>query len=155
MKNIIKNRADTYVRLPFWLRTVLPEIFATAAVEATAEKMEEFTMTAERCEKLPAALKLDAHKAKYQPSHPILVPAKARMSTLRDLLHALVVDHGYASNVEDMLKMSPFCERMDEASKRIRPRYENATQPINAAAVAMDTQAWHIAGKCTVMHEWL
>lgn len=125
MKNIIMNKADTYVRLLFWLKMAVPEIMGTAAPDATAEKMEEFTMTTERCDKLQAALKVEALKAKYELTHPILVPAKARMSTLRDLLHALVVDHGYASNVEEMLKTSPFRERLAEASKRIRPRYED------------------------------
>lgn len=133
MKNIIFNKADTYVRMLFWLRTVLPEVLSEAAEEATFERMEQFTMTPDRCTKLQAALKLEAHKAKYVPEHPILVPAKARMSTLRDLLQTLVVDHDYASNVDEMLKTSPFCERLAEASKRIRPRYD-VTPPAPASS---------------------
>lgn len=134
MKNIIGNKADTYVRLLFWLRTVVPEVLETPAAEATVEKMEQFVMTKALSDKLQQGLRMEAHKAKYQPDHPILNPVKARMSTLRDLLHVLVVDHGYASNVDDMLKTPPFAERLAEASKRIRPRYETSPpSPVTAS----------------------
>lgn len=123
MKNIIANKADTFVRHLFWLRTVLPEILETPAEEATYEKMEEFTMTKERCTRLLAALKLEAHKAKYPIDHAVLSPAKARMSMLRDLLASLSADHGYESNVDVMLKSPPFAARLSEASRRIGPRY--------------------------------
>lgn len=140
MKNIIINKADTYVRMLFWLRTVMPEVLSEAAEEATFERMEQFSMTPDRCTKLHAALKLEAHKAKYVPEHPILVPAKARMSTLRDLLQTLVVDHDYPSNVDEMLKTSPSCERLAEASKRIRPRYE-VTPPPHASSHGPSSKA--------------
>lgn len=129
MKNIIANKADTYVRLLFWMRTIVPEVLETPAEEATVEKMEQFTMTKELCSKLQRGLQLEAHKAKYPPDHPILMPTKARMSTLRDMLHVLVVDHGYASNVEEMLRTPPFADRLLEASKRIRPRYHTTPPP--------------------------
>lgn len=100
------------------------------------EKMETFSMTADRRLRLQAALQLEAHKAKFPLDHPVLIPAKARMSTLRDSLHTLVVDHGYASKVEEMLKKSSFRERMAEASRRVRPRYKTAPSPSRAASSA-------------------
>lgn len=140
MKNIIMNKADTYVRLLFWMNTVIPEVFATPAVGATVEKMQEFTINKDLCDRLQAALKLKALKAKYQIDNPILTPAKARMSTLRGLLQTLVVEQGYASNVDEMLKTSPFRERLAEASRRIRPRYEAATPQSTAARAPTDVR---------------
>lgn len=131
MKNIIMNKADLYVRHLFWLRTVLPEVLQTPASEATSEKMEEFTMTPERCDRLQAALRLEAHKAKYPIDHVILTPVKARISTLREMISTLSADHGYESNVDVMLKTPPFAERLAEASRRIGPRYH--TNPSVAA----------------------
>lgn len=133
IKNMIVNKADTYVRMLFWLRTVLPEVLETPAKEATWEKMEQFVMTEERRDKLQAALKLEAHKAKYQMDHVVLNPAKARMNSLRDLLCSLAVDHDYVSNVDLMLKTPPFAERLAEASRRIRPRYESGSSSSLAA----------------------
>lgn len=90
------------------------------------ETMKNFFMTEERRGKLQAALHLEASKAEHDAGNPVLVPAKALVSTLRDLLHTLVVDHGYGSNVEEMLKAPPFCHPMTEASRRIRPWYHTA-----------------------------
>lgn len=82
-------------------------------------------MTQERRENMHAALKLEAHQAKYEMDHVVLNEASARMNSLQDLVCSSAVDHGYVSSVDVMLKTPPFAERLAEAPRRILPRFES------------------------------
>lgn len=123
LANIIANKADTYVRQLYWLNSILPRLLSTPAAKATAEEMSTITLEASERVKVLDAIRKVAVKLQYSPDHPILKPASARMNMLRDMLCMMATRHGRESNVDKMLLTPVFAARLEEASKRITPRF--------------------------------
>lgn len=123
LANIISNKADTYARQLYWLNAIVPRVLSTPAVKTTAEEMSVFKLEPSERVKVLDAIKEVAVKLQYSTDHPMLKPASARMNMLRDMLCTMATRYGRDSNVDKMLLTPVFAARLEEASKRIAPRF--------------------------------
>ncbi|KAK1859574.1 hypothetical protein I4F81_002169 [Pyropia yezoensis] len=118
--NVIANKADSDVRVLWWVHSVLPEKLGGVAQEASAEAMRAVPLSPSDGDKLTAAL--DA-QAEFLAKTGFKIPAKMTYSALRKVLNKLAVHDRAVSRVEQILSSSPFKERLAAAMKNIGKTY--------------------------------
>lgn len=122
--DVIANKADIYVRILWWVHSVLPEKLEGEAQAGTAEAMRALSLTPADEEKLSAAL--NEHSS-FLSKTGFKVPAKMTYSALRKVLNKLAVHDRAVSRVEHILSSSPFKERLAVTVQNIGRSYLEPT----------------------------
>lgn len=118
--NVIASKADMYVRILWWVHSILPEKLGGVAQEASAEAMRAVSLSPSDGDKLTAAL--DA-QAEFLAKTGFKIPAKMTYSALRKVLNKPAVHDRAVSRVEQILSSSPFKERLAATMKNIGKTY--------------------------------
>lgn len=122
MKNVVRNKADHWLKQLYWLHGVLPMALKPAE-KATYEEMQKFKFSEADCTLLTNTIKKCADAVGWPPSHPIRIHTKARVSTLRQLLGAMTGRIKVESNVGVILGTAPFDELLAVATENVRKKY--------------------------------
>lgn len=124
--NVIANKADIYMRILWWVHSVLPEKLGGEAQAATVEVMRATTLATSDVDKLSAAL--DEQTA-FLSKTGFKAPVKMTYSALRKVLNKLAVHERAVSRVEHILSSSPFKERLAVTVQNIGRAYLEPTTP--------------------------
>lgn len=122
--NIIANKADIYIRVLRWVHSVLPHKLGAPASDATMEKMRTEEVTANDKEKLEAAMH---EEATFLAKVGVKMPSKMMYSSLRKMISKLAGRDRAVTKVDLILSMSPFKERLAEATRLIGTSYLEPT----------------------------
>lgn len=122
MKNVVRNKADHWLKQLYWLHGVLPMALKPAD-KATYEEMQDFKFSEADCILLNNTIAKCADAVGWPPSHPIRMHTKARVSTLRQLLGAMTGRIKVESNVGVILGTAPFDELLAVATENVRKKY--------------------------------
>lgn len=122
MRNVVKNKADHWLKQLYWLHGLLPGALKPAA-EATFEEMQTFTLSADDCEVILRTIRDGADLVGWPAGHAIRSQTKARVSTLRKLLSAMAARVKVESNVGVILTVSPFDELLRVTTENVRKKY--------------------------------
>lgn len=122
MKNVVKNKADHWLKQLFWLHGLLPTVLNEPA-QATFERMQEFKLTDADCTTLANTIRERADEVGWPSTHPIRTKTKARVSTLRKLLGAMAGTMKVESNVSVILTTAPFDGLLAAATENVRKKY--------------------------------
>lgn len=122
MRNVIKNKADLWLRQIYWLHGVLPTALKPPEA-ATYVQMQEVKFSDADCAHLMTTIKEGADAVGWPATHPVRTQTKARVTTLRKLLSAMASRTRVESNVSVIMTTSPFDQLLAVATENMREKY--------------------------------
>lgn len=122
MRNVVKNKADLWLRQIYWLHGVVPTALKPPE-RATFDQMQEMKLSDADCAALMRTIKDNADEVGWPVAHPVRTETKARVSTLRKLLSAMASRTKVESNVSVILTTAPFDKLLEVATENMRKKY--------------------------------